>query len=187
MSDPAQQTPAETKPAADNGVSKEELLGKLKGMGRQGFKMGLKALIVCPLIAVGGLLLGGAAAGLTATVLGWSTLAFLGTTVGGIAVGGVAGWFGAKMYAASLVEDFAVGNGLELGQMGLRELLSLIGKAKKAAPAIKKPLEALEGAGKVASKGLGKLTKWFGNAAEKPAAVVVNDNKPEVAPKTKVS
>lgn len=171
------EAPADAKTETkDNGVSREELLGKLKGMGKQGFKMGLKALVVCPLIAGGGLLLGGAAAGIAATALGWSTLAFLGAMVAGAAAGGVAGWFGAKMYAAGLVEDFAVSNGLELGQMGLRELLSLIGKAKKAAPAIKKPLEALEGAGKLAGKGLGKLGNWFGNAAEKPA----NDN-PAVA------
>lgn len=158
---------AEEAQSGEQGVSRAELLTQLKGMGKQGVSLAVKGALVYAGVLTGGLVLGGVAGGIVATYMGWQALSFLGATVAGIALGGLGGFVGAKICVGGMVEDFAVKNGLDLGDMGLREVLSLITKAKKSAPVIKKPLEALERTAGMAQKGVGNLKKWFGHAGKK--------------------
>ncbi len=184
MTQPTAQNAADD--AETKGVTQEEFVAKLKTMGRDVAKLAFKGACVYAGLLTGGILLGGAVAGVAATYYGLGTLAFLGSTLLGGAVGGLGGFFGSKVVVAGMIEDLALKRGLELGDMGLRELMSLVKKAKTSAPIIRKPLEAIGSVAGTARKGVGFLRRHFTDAdAPDVTAAPANDAKPVAAKKLK--
>lgn len=162
---PGTETEADLKP-----VTQQEVFDKVAQYGRKLPKIVFWGAVAYVALVPTCLVVGGIAASAGAAALGAGAILSGGAALLGVAAGAVGGFFAAKFVFKEMIGDVALNLGLDASEMSLRSLRRLLKDAKQNQGGAEKAPKtaALENATAVAHRGVLKLRKWFGDAAEKP-------------------